>query len=167
MRVEAGEPEAWRGDTRSREAVRAVSIDDVLDERLGVSSRGTSRSGTCTVARTTRSGSEWNIIAARGARQVTAAGRCVPSRAARARERLLVDRRRRDGIDAPRLRIAHGGDDGVVGSVAGRCAHAAGRERREVGRRMRAVDVRLADRDARIVRALRAIWARCRPDRPP
>ena len=80
-----------------------------------VSARGTSLSGTCTVARTTRSCSDQNIIATsvtphRCASRSVWPRHCRPGRG----ERFLVDGRGHDGVGAPGARRRRGGDDRLV-----------------------------------------------------
>jgi hypothetical protein len=65
VRVEARQGESRRGDSEAREFVRRTANPDSSVSR--VSRRGTSASGTWTVARTTRIASEKNIIATVGA----------------------------------------------------------------------------------------------------
>ena len=58
----------------------------ISPRRLRVSSRGTSVSGTCTVASTTLSGSDQNIIATRGERVSSASRSVCPFHGSPARE---------------------------------------------------------------------------------
>ena len=71
------------------------------------------------------------------------------------RERLLVDRRRGDGVDAEGACVGDGGDDRVVGGLAGGAGQLPRREPRPRLRRRRPVEARRAHRgDARIDRRL-------------
>ncbi len=119
VRVEPGHASRGRVDAEVRQlAARSAAACRGSGSR--VSRRGTSRSGTCTVASTTRSVGEWNIIATlRHAAQVRQQiGVALPAEAG-GRKRHLVDRRRGDALHDALPRIVDRAHDGVEGGAAG------------------------------------------------